>query len=81
MNTRLDRELALLYRAEAWFGVPAAPIVHQLVAAANYPLPDLLPPPPPWLSFQWPVGNSVNLQAYWREVDEGRIQRWAGPFV
>ena len=59
-DLRLREELRLLYRAEADYKVPAAPIVRQLIADAERPLPDVLPPPPAWTTFQWPGGVLVS---------------------
>lgn len=80
-DLRLHEELRLLYRAEADYKVPAAPIVRQLIADAERPLPDALPPPPAWTTFQWPRSGEVNLSGYWREVDrKGKID-WSGPYL
>jgi hypothetical protein len=69
---RLKAELRLPRTAEAIFGVPAAPVARQLVADAERPLPDVLPPPPEWTTFRWPLGGKVNFEGWWREVDRRR---------
>jgi hypothetical protein len=56
---RLDIELRLLYTCEAIFKIPAAPVIRQLVADAERPLPDVLPPRPEWKSFEWPESGEV----------------------
>lgn len=69
MSEHLTRELALLYRCEAEHKAPAAPIIRQLVADATRPLPDVLPRPPAWATFEWPSSGEVNYEIYWRGID------------
>jgi hypothetical protein len=54
IDDRLNIELRLLYICEAQRKIPAAPVVRQLIADADRPLPDVLPPRPEWTMFQWP---------------------------
>jgi len=61
----MNNEIQLLYRCEAIFKVPAAPIIRQLVAETERPLPDRFPPVPERRSFQWPELGLVDFQAYW----------------
>lgn len=70
---RLNRELAILRDGELKFKLPAAPISRQLVTDAERPLPDVLPKPLVWTTFEWP-GEIVDLNAYWRAVDrKGKV--------
>lgn len=57
----LDNEISLLYDAEAKSKVPAGPIIRQLVAWAEQPLPDVLPQRPPMREFVWPTNGEVGL--------------------
>lgn len=66
---RLNRELAILYDGELKYKLPAAPISRQLVADSERPLPDVLPKPPQWTTFEWPASGVLNYIAYWQEVD------------
>lgn len=81
MTTRLAHELALLYAVEAAYKIPAAPVVRQLVADDERPLPDVIPPPPQWVEFEWPRFGEVNLITYWREIDRERGTKWMGPYL
>jgi hypothetical protein len=69
MSRQLIRELALLYRCEAEHKVSAARVIRQLIADAARPLPDVLPRPPAWVTFEWPSSGEVNYEPYWRGVD------------
>lgn len=69
---RLHEELRLLYRAEADYKVPAAPIVRQLIAESERRLPDALPPAPAWTTFQWPRSGVVSFTRERLEVDWSR---------
>lgn len=69
MNQRLAREISLLYKVEAQYKIPAAPVVRQLVEDAERPLPDVLPPQPVWTTFDWPLSGDVNLSHYWKNYD------------
>lgn len=77
MTDRLSHELALLYAAEAAFKIPAAPIVRQLIADDARPLPDKIPIPPAWKSFEWPSGE-LNFERYWKEIDR---KGWRGEYL
>jgi len=81
MTTRLDRELRLLYTAEAHYKLPAAPIVRQLVAWEDARLPDSIPPVPEWIEFAWPASGGVNLEDYWRAMDRGKLRGWGGEYL
>lgn len=73
MNTKitqiLNNEFWLLHRCEMGFGLPAAPVARQLEAEFNRPLPDVLPKPPDFVPFQWPLSEAVDFTAYWRTVE------------
>lgn len=70
---RLNRELAIPYEGELKYKLPTAPISRQLVTDAERPLPDVLPTPLVWTTFEWP-GEIVDLNAYWRAVDrKGKV--------
>jgi hypothetical protein len=62
---RLAREITLLYAVEAVYKIPAAPVVRQLIADNDRPLPDLIPPAPQWVSFEWPASGFVDSKPYW----------------
>lgn len=85
MSSRLATELALLYRVEALHKLPAAPITRQLVEWEQQLLPDIIPPVPRWVKFEWPASGTVDLNAYWRSVDRERgtpsVSRWGGPYL
>lgn len=85
MTARLATELALLYRAEALRKIPAAPIVRQLIADDERPLPDALPPKPAWVEFEWPESGTVDWNPYWCSVDRergsARFDKWSGPYL
>lgn len=81
MTTRLASELALLYRVEAVYKIPAAPVVRQLVEWEEQSLPDVLPRCPRWVEFEWPESGSVNLEAWWRAKDRERGARWMGAYL
>ena len=66
---RLVREIALLQQCEREFKLPAKPIVDQLVADSDRPLPDVLPLPFQWVKFQWPASRGMDYREYWRQVD------------
>ena len=59
MTTRLNKELRLLYKAEAEHKIPAVPIIRQLIVDSERPLPDMLPPQPEWKVFEWPRSGEV----------------------
>lgn len=61
----LTTEIQLLLRAEFRYGVPAKPIINQLLAESERPLPDAIPPKPPWVAFQWPKSGEIGFIAYW----------------
>jgi hypothetical protein len=66
----LTNEIRLLYKAEAEFQLPSsAPIIRQLDAWANQPLPDHIPAPPEFVTFHWPAGGSVDYRDEWARVD------------
>jgi len=75
MNSRLSRELTLLYAAEAAYKVAAAPVVRQLIADDARPLPDRIPAPPAWTTFTWPANGSLSFESYWKEIDR---KGWRG---
>lgn len=79
--TRLDTEIRLLYVCERVWKLPAGPVIRQLVQWEDAPLPDLLPPVPEWVTFQWPASRVVNFEDYWRAQDGGVTKRWAGPYL
>lgn len=81
MNQRLANELALLYKVEAVYKIPAAPVARQLVADDERPLPDAIPTPPRWVKFEWPKSGEMNLASYWRGVDRERGAKWMGPYL
>lgn len=81
MSTRLTIELRLLFAVERDTGLPAAPVIRQLVAWEDACLPDSLPPPPTWTTFHWPAGGTVDLTAHWRAQDGGKERKWAGPYL
>jgi hypothetical protein len=58
----LHKEIALLNRCEVAHGLPAAPIVYQLRADAERPLPDKPPDTPEWRAFQWPSSGVLDFQ-------------------
>lgn len=68
---RLVREVALLIAAEHFYKVPSMPIASQLINEAQRPLPDAIPRSPVWVEFKWPESGVVDLQGYWRQVDQG----------
>lgn len=72
----LVREVELLQRCEVQFKLKAKPIVDQLTADADRPLPDQLPLPPLWTTFEWPRGGEVDFRTYWRDMD--RHSNWLG---
>lgn len=69
MNSRLQREIQLLYRCGDKFGIASLPIIRQLVEDEARPLPDTFPPLPQLVRFEWPVTASVDFVGYWREID------------
>jgi hypothetical protein len=79
--SRLDTEIRLLYIREGMFKLPAAPIIRQLVAWEEMPLPDSFPAQPEWREFAWPESSRVNFEDYWRARDGGVAKRWAGPYL
>jgi hypothetical protein len=66
MSHRLATELRLLYKCEAEHKLPAAPIVRQLIAWEQWAMPDVVPPVPQWVVFEWPRGGAVNYEMEWR---------------
>ena len=66
----LTDEIRLLYKVEAWFKIPAAPVVRRLIMEADRPLPDLLPPKPPFVTFQWPESGAVDYRSEWDRADK-----------
>lgn len=66
---RLVREIEVLQRCEKRTGLVAQPVIDQLVADSERPLPDRLPPIPEWVRFEWPRYGEVNLLLYWRNFD------------
>lgn len=81
MGQRLATELALLYRVEAAYKIPAAPITRQLIEWEQQPLPDVLPVKPAWVEFQWPASGVIDLSPHWRSVDRERGKGWSGPYL
>jgi hypothetical protein len=69
---RITEECGLLYKVEAEYKIPAAPIIRQLVHYASSPLPDVFPPAPPRTKFTWPASGEVNLSHYWKNYDRTR---------
>jgi len=69
MNKRLQREIQLLYHCEFTHKLPAAPIIRQLIEDEARPLPDILPPLPQLVRFEWPRSSGVDFVSYWRELD------------
>jgi hypothetical protein len=70
MTTRLENEIDLLRKIElAYMEIAAGPIIRQLLTDDARPLPDVVPPQPKWIKFDWPRSNEVNLVNYWRQVD------------
>jgi hypothetical protein len=65
MSDRLTREVQLLLRAEFTYAVAAAPVIAQLTADEERPLPDVLPPKPEQVPYRWPRSGEVNFTAYW----------------
>lgn len=71
-TSRLDNEIQLLLRAEFHYGIRALPVLRQLIAWEDTPLPDRFPLQFQWTRFQWPVSGEVDFTGYWRELDRGR---------
>lgn len=71
MNTNPTNETQLLLRAEFKHGVRAAPVIKQLEAESERPLPDAVPSKPQWVAFQWPKSGEVSLVGYWRGREDG----------
>jgi len=69
MNKRLQNEINLLYRCELSHKLPAAPIIRQLIEDEARPLPDVIPPLPQLVRFEWPRSGAVEFSGYWRELD------------
>lgn len=69
MKSRLTAEITALVRCEQRHGLRAAPVIARLVADDERPLPDLIPAPPVWTTFSWPVSGAVDYDAEWRVVD------------
>lgn len=69
-SQRLIREIQLLQRCEAQWKLKAKPIVDQLIADADKPLPDHLPQPPAWTTFEWPRSGEVDLRSHWKLIDQ-----------
>jgi hypothetical protein len=67
---RLIEEVRLLRECETDFGLPAKPLIDQLVADSDRP------PRLQWVNFQWPQSGSVDLTSHWRTID-----RAAGPYL
>ena len=77
---RLIREITLLQKCEREFGLPAKPVIDQLVADSDRPLPDILPQRLQWVRFEWPESRSVDYTAYWKQVDRNE-SKWMGPYL
>lgn len=60
---RLIIEIGLLQRVELAHGLPVGPIIEQLAADANRPLPDVLPAMPKLVRFWWPARGIVDYGA------------------
>lgn len=71
---RLVIEIAALVRCEQRHGLRAAPVITQLVADGMRPLPDLIPAPPTWTTFQWPRSGAVGHEREWRQLDAQRAR-------
>lgn len=69
VDKRLRREIQLLYAVEAKYKIAAAPVINQLLADTERPLPDTLPHPPAWAGFTWPMSGEVNFTQYWKNHD------------
>lgn len=67
--SRLAIEIAILVRCEQRHGLRAAPVITQLVADSERPLPDFIPGPPTWTTFQWPRSGAVDYEREWRRLD------------
>lgn len=78
-NQRLVNEIQLLQRCEKLFKLRAKPIIDQLIADSDRPLPDRIPPVPEWVRFAWPESGGVNLEQWWRERD--RHTKMMGPYL
>lgn len=66
MSTNLTNEIQLLLRAEFKHGIHAAPVIKQLEAESERPLPDAIPSQPQWVAFQWPKCGEISFVHYWR---------------
>lgn len=80
-NQRLVNEIKLLQRCEKSSGLRAKGIIDQLIVDTDRPLPDVIPPVPRWVRFEWPASQSVNLADYWREVDRRGGMKWTGEYL
>lgn len=67
----LRNETWLLYKTEAFYKIPAAPVIRYLTIETSRPLPDLLPPIPLSQLFTWPSSMEVDYRNYWRKYDNG----------
>lgn len=67
----LTTEIQLLLRSAYWHNIPAQPIIKQLEAESERPLPDAVPSKPQWVAFQWPKSGEVSLVGYWRGREDG----------
>lgn len=78
-------ELELLHRCEAQFKIPAMSVIRQLLVWAAQSLPDVLPPKPAWVKFEWPASGSIDLSSHWRSADRehgsARVDKWSGPYL
>jgi hypothetical protein len=67
---RLRNEMSLLYYGERVHKLPASPVIRQLIADAERPLPDALPPQTPCVEFRWPA-DTLDFIADWKRKDRG----------
>lgn len=77
---RLNRELAILY-ADLRRKSTADVVARQLISDAERPLPDVLPQPPRFTTFEWPAGGRVDYIAYWQAADRRAKVDWGGPYL
>lgn len=78
-NQRLVNEIKLLQRCEKSSGLRAKGIIDQLIVEVDRPLPDVIPPVPRWVRFEWPAIGGVNFEQWWRDRD--RHARMMGPYL
>jgi len=68
----VNRELLLLAEVSDRYKIPTAPVAQCLIGWIEQPLPDIFPPLPQMVEFEWPRSGVVNFEGYWREMDRRR---------